>query len=1351
MIKRVLWIIAIVMLLVIPATLYWLLMTKSGFNTALNFTQKTLPELTIDDASGRLYDGIYLQGIAYEPDGADAIYIESIDARWQLWSLLSSRFIINQIHIDKLQISQVEKVETPRESAELVIPQFSLPLAIHLRSLRITQAELINNQGVVNTLFDRFDTSLRLNYDRLIVSSLRLNRDIFAFTLVGNVALTEPYATNLNYGARLNDPEWGLISATGTITGDLQQMTVRQQLGEPFASEQTLMVRNLLDDLDWRLSVESETLPLDRILKVDIGDISAINLDAKGSLESAKVELDFELRELENVNPPLSASMSLNSTDLTNWRVDLMTAISQNSFAELHGNIEVPDDPLASDFSIEASWSELQWPWQPDTDLLMGAASGELSLKGNLQDYRLILSSSLEALEQTWTINSYLRGDLKQANIHSLEVNSALADLNVSGEVEWKPQLRYQIDGQWKNLQIPAALSEVDIESYTGGFNLNGEKDLFDLTVDSDFIIDQIPLMVNLLATSPESGVTDIRADTKIADGGAGFSGRINWKENLLVDGKVTLRQLDPAAFAAKWPGRVSGQAQVKFADKGEGDFEASVQDLHLNGLLRERHFSLNSNLQAFNTDINIQDMQLQLGDSQLSVKGRVEKQLDLSWTLASPNLQDFHPQLAGSLDGQGQLYGELSRLKLNANLDGSAIQWDEDISIGEVNVNAQVDLTDNQQSKVNLVSTEIMVAEQSIDSVDLSLTGKRDQHQLALEIASDVASLSSLLQGRLDEQNQWTGQLQSMTIDNDMAGRWQLSEAGNIQISADKQIMSQHCWQSSAQAQLCLQGENAPQGAQALVDINQLSVEMFKPWIEEFAQLSGFISGKLQLASDTQNGDITGVGNLSLNEAVLKLQSESVSQQQPIKFSAVDLRYQLTSADSMMAITLAPDVDGVQPIEARLQTADVKTLMLAPQDTPLSMQMQTSLKDLAALNLETLTFDDLAGQLELHVDMQGTVNKPELTTAISLREGQIFLVDMGITLSAINADITGDPLSGLKMLVQAQSAEGQLEVAGDFTMDDKDWLLDATIKGNQLEVMNLPEAYVIASPDLKLRISPQTAKLTGNLKIPNAELAPMDFNTTVSPSQDVVIIGKETNDETMRLATDVDITVELGETVMIRALGFSGRLGGNLRIYGDAGQLLLGDGEITVHDGIYAAYGRELKIDNGKVRFAGTAIDNPDLDIKAIRKGSDYQAGIHITGPANNPQATLFSDPSMSQEDVLSYIVLGRPLGQASATDAAMLASAATNLGISNGNAVSEKIASTFGLDSVEFTGESPDNAAVQIGKYLSPKLYIGYGIGIFEPVSTVQLRYTLTKIWTLQAESGTNSGVDLLYIYER
>ena len=121
-----------------------------------------------------------------------------------------------------------------------------------------------------------------------------------------------------------------------------------------------------------------------------------------------------------------------------------------------------------------------------------------------------------------------------------------------------------------------------------------------------------------------------------------------------------------------------------------------------------------------------------------------------------------------------------------------------------------------------------------------------------------------------------------------------------------------------------------------------------------------------------------------------------------------------------------------------------------------------------------------------------------------------------------------------------------------------------------------------------------------------------------------------------------------------------------------------------------------------------------------------------------------------MSQDVILCYLMLGHPFEQASATDAALLASAATGIGLQNGAMIGDDIANTFGLDEFAITGDSKENAALTIGKYLSPKLYLSYGIGVFDSVSSVELRYQLSKIWALKAESGTESGVDLLYTYE-
>jgi translocation and assembly module TamB len=274
--------------------------------------------------------------------------------------------------------------------------------------------------------------------------------------------------------------------------------------------------------------------------------------------------------------------------------------------------------------------------------------------------------------------------------------------------------------------------------------------------------------------------------------------------------------------------------------------------------------------------------------------------------------------------------------------------------------------------------------------------------------------------------------------------------------------------------------------------------------------------------------------------------------------------------------------------------------------------------------------------------------------------------------------------------------------------------------------------------------------QVTGKVHIPQAELEPTEFNSAVSPSRDVVVVS-DTAEAQSGAVTKIDVTVSLGDKVKLKAMGFQGRLTGDLRVFGKTSDILLANGEIKIKEGSYLAYGQLLHVDDGSIRFAGGAIDNPELDIKAVRKGKDYQAGLHIHGFASAPQANLFSNPDMGQDDVLSYILLGKPLAQASATDAAILASAATGMGLQNGAMLGDQIASTFGLDEFSIGGDSAENAALQVGKYLSPKLYLSYGIGVFESVSTVELRYELSKIWALKAESGTESGVDLLYTYER
>ena len=71
--------------------------------------------------------------------------------------------------------------------------------------------------------------------------------------------------------------------------------------------------------------------------------------------------------------------------------------------------------------------------------------------------------------------------------------------------------------------------------------------------------------------------------------------------------------------------------------------------------------------------------------------------------------------------------------------------------------------------------------------------------------------------------------------------------------------------------------------------------------------------------------------------------------------------------------------------------------------------------------------------------------------------------------------------------------------------------------------------------------------------------------------------------------------------------------------------------GELAITKGTYDAYGQLLKIDPGRISYAGGPIDNPGFDITAYRDITEYnvRSGLRVQGTARQPQISVFSDPA--------------------------------------------------------------------------------------------------------------------------
>jgi translocation and assembly module TamB len=158
---------------------------------------------------------------------------------------------------------------------------------------------------------------------------------------------------------------------------------------------------------------------------------------------------------------------------------------------------------------------------------------------------------------------------------------------------------------------------------------------------------------------------------------------------------------------------------------------------------------------------------------------------------------------------------------------------------------------------------------------------------------------------------------------------------------------------------------------------------------------------------------------------------------------------------------------------------------------------------------------------------------------------------------------------------------------------------------------------------------------------------------------------------------------------------------------------------------------------------------------VRAIRKiesvNGTVTAGIDLRGPAQNLVASVFSEPTMAESDALSYLVLGRPLEQSTATEGSQLSGAAVALGLRQAARITNQIGQAFGLDQLEVAGSGGSTTALVAGKQVSSRLYVRYAYGVFSQLGSVLLRYRLSRRLTLETSTGETQSMDLLYQVEK
>lgn len=856
-----------------------------------------------------------------------------------------------------------------------------------------------------------------------------------------------------------------------------------------------------------------------------------------------------------------------------------------------------------------------------------------------------------------------------------------------------------------------------------------------------------------------------------------------------MLNGKAAkLRDVPEFNLAARW------QNLAWPPDDPKTRWRSPEGKLAVSGDLREIRFDLDGKLrdQRVEADGNIgfepertrfRDVRLSGAGTEMAVDGTLGRRLDFTWTLKADDVGAWLPGAKGKLTSRGRLQGPKDAPAIDAELTGQGLRY-EGNGVERLTLNLQAGLQPDSPLAFTLSADDISAGGQRLDA-NFTGQGTRAKHRLTGQVnarspafrrekppeggtTGGIASLDFTADGGWREEA-WSGSLGQFDVSAAApVGRWDLRRPVPLKLGKSGGELGAACWDSEG-ADACLQGKFGAAGDWRLAaELARLPLARFKPYWPDAVTMAGAVQATANFSG--QNGRV-GEGHLELTVAGARLDYRGDGKN-ALSFTPEPLALRADVSGRGTDITLDAEQPGFASIHGRAQLAgplDPDRL----KQSALAGGIQVELANLAILDPFIEDIDHLQGRFDADLQVTGTLAAPVLALHAAVPDARFGVPRLGLDIRQINLEAVTHADSQVTLQGRAVSGQGELRLDGTATLSEAaGWPLSLNIKGQRFLAADIPEAKAFVSPDLNIGFENGQLVLKGQVAVPEASLRLPEQGGAVQPSEDVVIVGAKAPPEKAPLPIETHVDVALGNKVEVQGAGFKGRLDGHVLVDQAPKGPALGTGQIVVRDGKYSFYGVELDINDGRVLFAHSPVDNPGLDLSATRKTDDITAGVKVLGTVQKPNVTLFSDRPMSQTDILAYLITGKSFGLASQQEGGMLQSAAASLGGSAGVFLAKEISSRLGLGgfvdistqsslhsggfsqpytSATSAAASNQSAALFLGKYLTPRLYVQYGMGLFQTGYVFRVRYELSKHWKIQTETGEYSGGDILYQWEK
>jgi len=814
----------------------------------------------------------------------------------------------------------------------------------------------------------------------------------------------------------------------------------------------------------------------------------------------------------------------------------------------------------------------------------------------------------------------------------------------------------------------------------------------------------------------------------------------------------LTLLNLDSQMLLIDLPAELTGNVQGKINSSGQWEkdnWHFSLTETEISGQVNNTPISLQGNF-----GVN-QSGQLQAGElvaefnhSELTLvslssdqaKWHIQGQLTLN------ELHHWSQAIQGKFTSDFAITGEIDNPLISVNSEVKGLNWQQEWLADSIVIQGEYQPKKNHHLDLSVANNTLQwLAKQPIllHEAEFQVVGNANNHKVNFNWQGDYASHVELNGHFNDDFSSWHSEVaqsaisyKNVTLQNDKA----FSFAADI---TNKQFdVSAHCWQGTGLS-ACLPhqisfGESGNFLVELVLDMSKVDKLMLPDDIEIESQLHGEVNTHW-----SPEQPLNAMAHFALSSGHIRMLDE-LNQFQLSQWSNGEFSFSVN--EQLFSSSL-------------LLESEDKVLMQATSSLGLTEQSpikaQVVLKQLNLQPFQAILADvvSLQGELTADIAVEGTLNKPLVNGDVTLGKGRLLLRENANSFENITSTMRIDNNYAV-MDGSFYLKDKVAKLSGTASWQD-DLALNLNLQADELPFVFPPQLVMNVAPNINATLANKMLTISGNIDVLDGHYTFEKLpEGSVSLSDDVIIIdneGKAVTHEGTGLNIKTDIRVNIADRFTIAGQGLQSKLFGDLKISQQGKQPLQLFGRIQSGEGTFQAYGQRLQIETGEITFNGP-IDNPYFNLSANRhiKSEDIDVGIKITGLAEALEMELFSSPTMEMPEILSYLVRGRSL-DAGTENSTVAASFLVGFGVTNSVGLFDQIEKIPLISNiaVDTEGEGEKTQATVSG-YIGERIYMKYGIGVYEPINELTVRlFLLNRLW-LEVVSGIEQSTDLYYSFD-